>query len=78
MTVTGEAVKEMRQQRGWSTYDLAREIGCNQSTVWRIENGGVITPVMERVLHQFIRKSQTMAKRVDRARKMKLYRRVHG
>ena len=36
--VTGEEVAALRARMGWSTYDLARQVGCNQSTIWRIEH----------------------------------------
>ncbi|SDH08091.1 helix-turn-helix domain-containing protein [Pelagibacterium luteolum] len=32
-------LKALREARGWSQYKLAEHIGCNQSTVHRIENG---------------------------------------
>lgn len=41
MDVGGEEVKALRQRMGWSTYDLAGHVGCNQSTIWRIEEKGL-------------------------------------
>ncbi len=41
-------VAALRKAKDWSTYDLARYLGCNQSTAWRMENGGNISgPVLK-------------------------------
>jgi ribosome-binding protein aMBF1 (putative translation factor) len=47
----GRAVRAMREQRGWSQSDLAREAGMTQSAVARFEAGGTIPtlPVLERL-----------------------------
>lgn len=31
-------LKAIRDRFGWSQSQMARELGCNQSTIWRIEN----------------------------------------
>ena len=54
MKVTPEGVKALRARTGWSTYDLAKEIGCNQSTVWRIEAGAKFSGVIEKALTRLI------------------------
>jgi transcriptional regulator with XRE-family HTH domain len=36
-------ITALREAKGWSTYDLANYLGCNQSTAWRMENGGYIS-----------------------------------
>lgn len=48
--LSGEDIKNIRKSRKWSTYDLARYLGCNQSTVWRMENGGHISGPAEKLL----------------------------
>lgn len=48
--ITPEEIKAIRAVRGWSHTDLARALGCNQSTVWRMENGGNISGLAETVL----------------------------
>ena len=35
--VTPEDITKLREARGWSSARLAREIGCSQSTAWRME-----------------------------------------
>jgi ribosome-binding protein aMBF1 (putative translation factor) len=40
-TVSAEEVKGLRERTGWSTYELAEKIGCNQSTIWRIESNAL-------------------------------------
>jgi ribosome-binding protein aMBF1 (putative translation factor) len=52
--VTPEAVKALRENNGWSTYDLARKIGCNQSTISRIEGGAKYGGVIEKALERLI------------------------
>lgn len=54
MMVTAAAVKALRTRTGWSTYALAKEIGCNQSTVWRIEDGARFGGVIEKALQRLI------------------------
>ena len=54
MTIAVEDVKALRARMGWSTYGLADQIGCNQSTVWRIEAGGRINRVIEKALVRLI------------------------
>lgn len=47
----GRAVRVMREARGWSQNDLAREAGMTQSAVARFEAGGTVPtlPVIERL-----------------------------
>jgi transcriptional regulator with XRE-family HTH domain len=40
----------LRAARSWSTYQLAEYLGCNQSTVWRMENGGNISGPLRKLL----------------------------
>lgn len=40
----------LRAARSWSTYQLAEYLGCNQSTVWRMENGGPISGPVQKLL----------------------------
>ncbi|WP_424528533.1 helix-turn-helix domain-containing protein [Sphaerisporangium viridialbum] len=49
----GKAVRGMREARGWSQSDLAREAGMTQSAIARFEAGGTIPtlPVLERLAH---------------------------
>lgn len=37
--VTRADITAIRRRHGWSTFQLAKEVGCNQSTIWRMENG---------------------------------------
>jgi transcriptional regulator with XRE-family HTH domain len=43
-------LKEIRRVRGWSQQQLASFLGCDQGTVSRIENGGIISGPILRVL----------------------------
>ncbi|MGC5010273.1 helix-turn-helix domain-containing protein [Streptosporangium sp. DT93] len=47
----GRTVRTMREGRGWSQSDLAREAGMTQSAVARFEGGGTVPtlPVLERL-----------------------------
>jgi UDP-N-acetylglucosamine 1-carboxyvinyltransferase len=36
----GEAIEQMRLEKGWTQGDLAREVGTSQSAIHRIEKGG--------------------------------------
>ena len=47
----GQAVRDLRQQRGWSQADLARAAGMTQSAIARFEAGGTVPtlPVLDRV-----------------------------
>jgi ribosome-binding protein aMBF1 (putative translation factor) len=49
----GRAVRELREQRGWSQAQLARAAGMTQSAVARFEAGGTVPtlPVLERLAH---------------------------
>ncbi|MGP3959221.1 helix-turn-helix domain-containing protein [Nonomuraea sp. 3N208] len=49
----GRSVRVMREERGWTQNDLAREAGMTQSAVARFEAGGTIPtlPVLERLAH---------------------------
>lgn len=55
MALTAQDVKALRARTGWTTYRLADEVGCNQSTIWRIENEaltprGAIGKALERLV----------------------------
>ena len=39
--VLGEKIREKRLERGWTQPELAERIGCNKSTILRIERGMV-------------------------------------
>lgn len=43
-------VASLRAAKGWSTYEMAAYLGCNQSTVWRMENGGNISGPARKLL----------------------------
>lgn len=47
----GRAVREMREQRGWTQTQLARASGLTQPAVARFEAGGTVPtiPVLERL-----------------------------
>ena|SRR5437667_1614787 len=47
----GRAVRELREQHGWSQAELARLAGMTQSAVARFEAGGTVPtlPVLERL-----------------------------
>ncbi|MDM4720238.1 helix-turn-helix transcriptional regulator [Micromonospora sp. WMMA1363] len=47
----GRAVRDLRERRGWSQVQLARESGMTQSAVARFEAGGTVPtlPVLERL-----------------------------
>jgi ribosome-binding protein aMBF1 (putative translation factor) len=47
----GAAVRQLREQRGWSQSDLAREAAMTQSAVARFEAGGTVPtlPLLERI-----------------------------
>ncbi|MFG1751281.1 helix-turn-helix domain-containing protein [Streptosporangium sandarakinum] len=49
----GRTVRAMREKRGWSQSDLAREAGMTQPAVARFEVGGTVPtpPVIERLAH---------------------------
>jgi transcriptional regulator with XRE-family HTH domain len=51
----GQAVRELREQRGWSQSQLARKAGMTQSAVARFEAGGTVPTlaVLERLAHAF-------------------------
>lgn len=48
-TELGAKLKTAREAVGWSTYQLAREAGVNQSTVVRIEQGAFATVAPDRL-----------------------------
>jgi transcriptional regulator with XRE-family HTH domain len=48
--ITPDDIKAIREIRDWSPTDLARALGCAQSTVWRMENGGNISGPSETIL----------------------------
>ena len=37
--VLGEKIREKRLERGWTQPELAERVGCNKSTILRIERG---------------------------------------
>ena len=37
----GEAIEQMRLEKGWTQGDLAREVGTSQSAIHRIEKGEI-------------------------------------
>jgi len=43
-------LREIRRVRGWSQQQMAAFLGCDQGTVSRIENGGIISGPILRVL----------------------------
>jgi ribosome-binding protein aMBF1 (putative translation factor) len=47
----GKAVREMREQRGWTQTQLAQAAGMTQSAVARFEAGGTVPtiPVLDRL-----------------------------
>jgi ribosome-binding protein aMBF1 (putative translation factor) len=49
----GRTVRGMRERRGWTQSELAREAGMTQSAVARFEAGGTVPtlPVLERLAH---------------------------
>jgi transcriptional regulator with XRE-family HTH domain len=48
---TAQDLAAIRRARNWTTYDLGQYLGCNQSTVWRMESGKVpIKPGVRRLL----------------------------
>jgi ribosome-binding protein aMBF1 (putative translation factor) len=49
----GKAVRELREQHGWSQTRLAQVAGMTQSAVARFEAGGTVPtlPVLERLAH---------------------------
>jgi transcriptional regulator with XRE-family HTH domain len=49
-TLTAEDVAAIRLAKGWSTYQMAKFLGCNQSTVWRMEHGGNISGPAQKLL----------------------------
>ena len=49
----GRSVRTLREDKGWSQTELARQTGMTQSAVARFESGGTIPtlPVLERLAH---------------------------
>ncbi|MEQ4210270.1 helix-turn-helix transcriptional regulator [Actinopolymorpha sp. B9G3] len=49
----GAAVRQLREQRGWSQSELARAASMTQSAIARFEVGGTVPtlPVLERIAH---------------------------
>ncbi|GAA5034148.1 hypothetical protein GCM10023317_86590 [Actinopolymorpha pittospori] len=47
----GAAVRQLREQRGWSQRELAEAAGMTQSAVARFEAGGTVPtlPILERI-----------------------------
>ena len=53
--ITPEAIIEFRQRQAWSQAKLAAELGVNQATVSRLENGhgvpdGPVQKLLERMM----------------------------
>jgi len=51
----------LRKAKGWSTHELARYLGCNQSTAWRMENGGYISGPSLKMLQRLREEIETEA-----------------
>jgi transcriptional regulator with XRE-family HTH domain len=49
----GRSVRSLRDRKGWSQSQLARDAGMTQSAVARFEAGGTVPtlPVLERLAH---------------------------
>ncbi|MET9023459.1 helix-turn-helix transcriptional regulator [Actinopolymorpha sp. NPDC004070] len=49
----GAAVRQLREQRGWTQRELAESAGLTQSAVARFEAGGTVPtlPILERIAH---------------------------
>ncbi len=49
----GRSVRSLREGKGWSQTELARQAGMTQSAVARFESGGTMPtlPVLERLAH---------------------------
>ena len=41
MKIFAERLRELRESNGYSKYRLAREVGVNSSTIFRIETGKI-------------------------------------
>ena len=39
-TPIGEQIRDAREARGWSQFDLAERVGASERTIWSIENEG--------------------------------------
>lgn len=50
ISLSADDISAMRTARGWSTYQLAEYLGCNQSTAWRMEHGGNISGPAQKLL----------------------------
>lgn len=48
--ITSIDVSNIRTGKGWSRAQMAKFLGCNESTVWRMENGGNISGPVRRLL----------------------------
>ena len=57
----GDLVK-IRNARNWKRSDLARYLGCNYTTVWRMENGKIsIDGAHQRLLSHLMSPAQAVA-----------------
>jgi DNA-binding XRE family transcriptional regulator len=65
MAVGCEEIVGLRQRLRWSSYDLAKEIGCNQSTIWRIEHGARFGGVIKKALEKLIAEHPPESPSVD-------------
>ena len=39
LELLGKRLKDLRQRKAWSQYELARKSGVGQPTIWRLEKG---------------------------------------
>jgi len=49
-----EAIKSFREAQGWSQSELAKQLGCDQATVSRMERGAVVARPIELLLQRLV------------------------
>lgn len=49
-----EAIKNFRKARGWSQAELAKQLGCDQATVSRLERGSAVARPVELLLARLV------------------------
>lgn len=49
-----EAIKSFREARGWSQSELAKQLGCDQATVSRMERGASVARPIELLLVRLV------------------------
>lgn len=49
-----EAIKSFREARGWSQSELAKQLGCDQATVSRMERGASVARPIELLLMRLV------------------------